>query len=216
MCSNTSSSNTTFINSGWTVHTGAEGLDLYQHTSCICSLTTQTLRNSFLAWTGCSQQPMFYESHSEDQTAFPMCEAGLQQSQVQLLHILIVPRLARVVKPGPGSRPPPLWSTQPGSLQKRLSCQLLYPSYRTPRAGKARLTVPRCLRSLRLISPSSRPPSLSAFQSSKQLEGDPFLLSSTHGKKKGKRMRKKEEGGPSCWWWWSSGLARTHLWSSGY
>ncbi|CAB1457048.1 unnamed protein product [Pleuronectes platessa] len=42
------------------------------------------------------------------------------------------------------------------ALQQRLSCQLLYPSYRTPRAGKARLTVPRCLQSLRLISPEEK------------------------------------------------------------
>lgn len=110
-----------------------------------------------------------------------------------LVNVLIVLRLARVVKPGPGSRSSPLWSARLGSALQR-PCQLLYPSYLTPKAGKARLTVPRCLRSLRLIFLCSRPPTLSAFQSSRQLEGDPFLLSCLRRKRESERKRKKKEG----------------------
>lgn len=182
------------------------------NTRCFCFLS---VIYSFLAWTHCSQRPMVSESQLWRPDVLSHEWRRPPAELLHLVHILLVLRLARVVKLGPGSHPPRSDPLSP-ALQQRLSCQLLYPSYRTPRAGKARLTVPRCLQSLRLISPCSRLPPLSAFQSSKQLEGDPFLLSSIRGKKKSERMRKKGEGGPSCWWWWNSGLARSHLWSPGY
>lgn len=181
------------------------------NTLCSCPLY---VRYSFLAWTHCAQQPMVSESHLWRPDILSHVWRGPPAALLQLLHILVALALAWVVKLVPGSHSPPIWSTQPSSVQ-RLPCQFLYPSYRTPRVGKGRLTVPRCLQSLRLISPCSCPRPLSAFQSSKQLEGDPFLLSSIRGKKKSERMRKKE-GRPSCWWWWSSGLARSHLWRPGY
>lgn len=82
------------------------------NTLCFCPLS---VRYSFLAWTHCSQQPTVSESQLWRPDVLSHVWRGPPAELLQLLHSLIVLRLARVVKLGPGSRPPPLWSTQPGS-----------------------------------------------------------------------------------------------------
>ena len=74
-----------------------------------------SVRYSFLAWTHCSQQPTVSESRLWRPDVLSHEWRGPPAELLQLLHILIVARLAGVVKLGPGSRPPLLWSTQPGS-----------------------------------------------------------------------------------------------------
>lgn len=120
-----------------------------------------------------------------------MCEDDLQQSFKVLIELGFGPRCKARALGVAWPRSVPL---SVGSAVDAALASSFIPGYRSPRAGKARLTVPRCLQSLRLISPSAAAPqTLSAFfHSVKQLEGDLRLLSSTRGWGESERMRKTE------------------------
>lgn len=128
------------------------------------------------------------------------------------ISVLIVPYLARVVKPGPGSRSPPLWSTQlssaaAASLPAPLSQLPLTESRQSPTDSPPLPPEPP---SLFHLKPPTDPLCFSAHQAIRRRS---LSLSSIHGRRV--RMKKKG-GGPSCFWWWSPGLTRSHLWSPGY
>lgn len=91
----------------------------------------------------------------EDQTGFPMSRGGSPAESPRQSP----PLLARVVRPGVTSIPGP-GSAAEAAMPAPSSQRLLHPG-----AGKARATVPRCLRRPRLISPqgSRPPPTLSVF-----------------------------------------------------
>lgn len=88
------------------------------------------VRYSFLAWTHCSQQPMVSESRLWRPDVLSHESRGPPAELLQLLQILRDLHLAGVLKLGPGSRPPSLWSTQPSSAAEAVLpaplSQLLY------------------------------------------------------------------------------------------
>lgn len=125
------------------------------------------------------------------------------------------PSFGQSCKAGPWESPAPHSDPLVSALHQEAVLPAPLSQLRHTRGGQSQSDSPLLPPEPSSHFPRRRPPPLSAFQSSKQLEGDPFLLSSACAKKKSESMRKKAEGGPS-WWWWSSGLARSHLWSPGY
>lgn len=159
--------------------------------------SVSAVRFSVLAWTHCSQWPMVSGSQLWRPDVLSHEWRGPPAELLQLLQILRDQRLAGVLELSPGSRPPSLWSTQPGSCSRGSPASSFIPATAHPGRAKPDWQSPTASRASISFPPGSCPPPLSAFQSSRQLEGDPFLLSSRM--KKSERMKNKEERGPSRW-----------------